>query len=131
MAETRAQALDLRARRIQEYEAIQAGEFDRDAIEDWLLSVYFFDRYNYWAFIHTDDSTQAFEKALTADFQGAHALFVNSDLNYWNYESERLLSVFFPDVSRRAKAIHGAEALVSIDRVRALIGFEPTVRSLI
>ena len=131
LAHARARALDLRARRVQEYDAISAGEFDRDAIDDWLLRAYFFDRFNYWAFIHTDDSTQAFEKAITADFQGAHALFVNSDLNYLNYNSEALLSIFFPDVSRRSKAIGDADALVNIDRARDLIGFEPTVRSLI
>jgi nucleoside-diphosphate-sugar epimerase len=131
LAHARVGALDLRARRVQEYEAVRAGEFDRDAIDDWLLRAYFFDRFNYWAFIHTDDSTQAFEKALAADFQGANALFVNSDLNYLNYDSETLLSIFFPDVSRRSKALHGADALVNIDRARQLIGFEPTVHALI
>ncbi|MDE2775045.1 MAG: NAD(P)-dependent oxidoreductase [Chloroflexota bacterium] len=131
LAEARARALDLRARRVQEYDAISAGGFDRDAIDDWLLHAYFFDRFSYWAFIHTDDSTHAFEKALTADFQGAHALFVNSDLNYLNINSEALLSLFFPDVSQRSKAIQGADALVSIDRARDLIGFEPSLRSLI
>ena len=131
LAKARARALDLRARRVQEYDSVKAGEFDREAIDDWLLRAYFFDRFNYWAFIHTDDSTQAFEKAITADFQGAHALFVNSDLNYLNIDSEALLSLFFPDVSRRTKAIEGADALVNIDRVRDLIGFEPTERSLI
>ena len=131
LAEARAGALDLRARRVQEYDAIRAGAFDRDAIEGWLLRAYFYDRFSYWAFIHTDDSTQAFEKALTADFRGAHALFVNSDRNYLNYDSEALLSLFFPDVSARSKAIPGADALVSIDRARDVIGFEPTVRSLI
>lgn len=130
LAEARAHALELRARRVQEYESISAGKFDRAAIEDWLLSAYFYDRFTYWAFIHTDDSTQAFEKAITADLQGAHALFVNSDLNFLNFDSEALLSLFFPDVSRRAKAIHGDAALVSIDRAREVIGFEPTVRSL-
>ena len=71
------------------------------------------------------------KRALAADFQGAHALFVNSDLNYLNYDSEALLSVFFPDARRRAKSIQGAGALVSIERVRDLIGFEPTVRTII
>ncbi len=131
LAEARARALDLRARRVQEYEAIRAGQFDRDDIEDWLLRAYFFDRFNYWAFIHTEDTTQAFEKALTADFRGAHALFVNSDLNCLNSDSEALLATFFPEVVRRSKAIQGADALVSIDRARDLIGFEPAVRSLI
>ena len=129
LADARARALDLRARRVQEYDS--AADFDRDALDDWLLSAYFFDRFNYWAFIHTDDSTQAFEKALTANFRGAHALFVNSDLNFLNTDSEALLSIFFPDVNRRSKALHGAEALVSIERARQLIGFEPTVHSVI
>jgi UDP-glucose 4-epimerase len=131
LAEARARALDLRARRVQEYDAVRAGQFDRDAMEDWLLRAYFFDRFSYWAFIHTDDSTLAFERALTADFQGAHALFINSDLNYLGYDSEALLATFFPEVKRRSKAIPGAQALVSIDRARELIGFEPTVRSVI
>ena len=78
-----------------------------------------------------DDSTQAFEKALTADFQGAHALFVNSDLNFLNYDAEALLAIFFPEVSRRSKALRGAEALVNIERARQLIGFEPAVHSVI
>ena len=91
------------------------------------MRAYFFDRFNYWAFIHTRDSTQAFEKALTADFQGAHALFVNSDLNFLNYDAEALLAIFFPEVSRRSKALRGPEALVNIERARQLIGFEPTV----
>lgn len=131
LEEARARALELRARRVQEYESIRAGQFDRDAIDDWLLRAYFYDRFSYWAFIHTDDSTQAFEKALTADFQGAHALFVNSDLNYLNSDSEALLATFFPEVRSRSKALQGEEALVSIDRARELIGFNPTVRSLI
>ena len=123
--------LELRSRRVQEYDAVQAGLFDREDLDDWLLRAYFFDRFNYWTFIHTDDSTQAFEKAITADFIGAHALFVNSDRNYLDYDSEALLSLFFPEVHRRSKALGGAEALVSIERVRELIGFEPTVRSFI
>ena len=131
LAEARVGALDLRARRVQEYDAISAGAFDRNALDDWLLRAYFFDRFNYWAFIHTDDSTQAFEKALTAEFQGAHALFVNSDLNYLHVDSEALLTLFFPNVSRRSKAIQGADALVSIDRARDLIGFAPSVHSLL
>ncbi|MCY3831847.1 MAG: hypothetical protein OXG85_02450 [Chloroflexi bacterium] len=129
LAEARAQALDLRSRRVLEFDS--ESDFDRDALDDWLLSAYFFDRYNYWAFVHTDDSTQAFEKALTADFQGAQALFVNSDRNFLQYESEALLALFFPDVTRRSKPLPGADALVSIDRARELIGFEPSVRSVI
>ena len=115
LAAARQKTLELRARRVQEYDAVQAGLFDRENMEDWLLRAYFFDRFNYWTFIHTDDSTQAFEKAITGDYQGAHALFVNSDRNYLNFESEALLSLFFPEVRCRSKALEGAEALVNIE----------------
>jgi len=61
VAAAREAALKLRARHVMEYEAAQAGDFDRHApTDDWLFSSYFFDRFNYWTFIHTDDSTQAF-----------------------------------------------------------------------
>lgn len=128
LAEARAAALQLRARHILEYDATQRGAFESEApADDWLFSAWFFDRLNFWTFIHTDDSTQAFEKALTADFRGAHPLFANSDQNYLAYETEALLALFFPEVSHRTRPIRGAESPVSIERARQLIGFEPTV----
>ncbi len=131
LATARAEALRLRARHSMEFDAVQAGEFDRDASQDdWLFSAYFFDRYNYWTYIHTDDSTQAFERAIIADFEGAHPLFANSDRNYLDYDSEVLLSIFFSDVQGRSKPIARADTLVSFDRARDLLGFEPTVSGL-
>ena len=128
LAVAREETLKLRARHIMEYEAAQSGEFDREAPKDNLLfASYFFDRFNYWAFVHTDDSTQAFERALTVDFTGAHPLFVNSDRNDLDYDSEALLSIFFADVYDRSKTISGAQTLVSYDRARDLLGYEPTV----
>ncbi|MCY4071739.1 MAG: NAD(P)-dependent oxidoreductase [Chloroflexi bacterium] len=128
LAIAREKSLELRARHVMEYEAAQAGDFDRYALnDDWLFSSYFFDRFNYWTFIHTDDSTRAFERAITGDYVGAHPLFVNSDRNYLDYDSEALLSIFFPDVPGRSKAISGAQTLVSYDRARDLLGYEPTV----
>ena len=132
LAAARAKAQDLRARRLQEYDAVQRGEYQRLApTDDWLFDVCYYERYNYWNFIHTDDSTQAFELAITADFAGAHPLFVNSDLNALNYESEALLALFYPEVTRRTLRLEGAESLVSIARARQLIGFEPTVRKIL
>ena len=131
LATVRERVLAFRARHIMEYESIQSGDFDREAPQDdWLFTSYFFDRYNYWTFIHTDDSTAAFERAITVDFDGAHALFVNANRNYLNYESEALLSIFFPDVKARTQAIEGAAALVSNDRARDMIGFEPAVNAV-
>ena len=66
-----------------------------------------------------------------ADYQGAHPLFVNSDQNSLQYETEALLSLFHPLVTRRSKALIGAESPVNIARARDLIGFEPTVRTVL
>ena len=128
----RGRALALRARRIMEFDAIQSGAFEAEmAGDDWLFDSYFFDRFNYWTFIHTDDSTAAFERAITADYEGAHALFVNSDRNYLAYDSEALLSLFFPDVRGRRRNLAGAESLVSMESARRLLGFEPRLRSIL
>lgn len=125
-------ALALRARHVMEYEALQQGVFEREAPQDdWLFSACFYDRFNFWTFIHTDDSTQAFEKAVTADYEGANSLFVNSDQNSLEYETEALLALFYPRVTRRSKPLLGAESPVSIARARSLIGFEPRVRTIL
>ena len=127
----RAAASRLRGRHIMEVEAVQQGAYEQEApADDWLFDAWFYDRFNFWTFIHTDDSTQAFEKAILADYQGAHPLFVNSDRNSLEFNTETLLSGFHPEVKRRARPINGVESPVSIDRARKLIGFEPTVRSL-
>ena len=128
----REQALALRARHVMEYESLQRGDFEREAPkDDWVFDAWFYDRFNFWTFIHTDDSTQAFEKAVLADYQGAHPLFVNSDQNSLAYDTETLLSLFYPRVTRRSKALAGAESPVNIARARELIGFEPRVRTIL
>jgi len=131
IAIVRKSVLDYRARRLYDYDARQQGLHEGEGdFDNWLWSSYFFDRYNYWVWIHTDDSTQAFEKALTADYEGAHPLFANSDRNYLNVDSEMLLSIFFPTVTERSQPIHGSDTLVSYDRARDLIGYEATVHSV-
>jgi len=132
LARAREQALALRARQVMEYDALQRGVFEREAPKgDWVFDAWFYDRFNFWTFIHTEDSTQAFERALTADYRGAHPLFVNSDQNSLAYETETLLSLFFPRVTRRSKPLIGAESPVNIARARDLIGFEPQVRTIL
>jgi len=129
LADARATALEGRANRILEYAASQSGLSAKHTFsDDPLWSAYMHDRYNFWAYIHTDDSTQAIEKAITADYEGSHPLFVNSDSNSLNMDTEILLGLFFPDVTKRAKPIQGADTLVSFDKARDLIGYEPTWR---
>ena len=131
MEEAREKAIAMRARHLMEYDAVQRGVFEREApADDWLFAAWFYNRYNFWTFIHTDDSTQAFEKAITVEYTGAHPLFANSDRNSLGYDTETLLSLFYPEVSRRKKSILGSESPVSIERAQQLIGFEPSVRSI-
>jgi len=98
---------------------------ENTGLEDWMLFAYIFDRYNLWASLDERDAALAVELALTADYQGAHNLFINDTHNSLGYASERLAQIFFPEVSARKQALNGSETLVSIARARELIGFEP------
>ena len=80
---------------------------------------------NFWTVIHAEDSAQAFAKGLLADYEGAHPLYVSQAQNRAGIDSEELLRVFFPDVTERKRPLSGCESLVSIDRARELIGFDP------
>jgi nucleoside-diphosphate-sugar epimerase len=80
---------------------------------------------DFWAIIRAEDSAQAIEKGLLADFVGSHPLYVNHHLNVTGVESEALIRLFYPEVQERKRPLVGDAALVSIERARELIGFEP------
>jgi NAD(P)-dependent dehydrogenase (short-subunit alcohol dehydrogenase family) len=84
-----------------------------------------FGRSNFWASVNAEDSAQAFEKGILADYEGSHPLYINDSHNAAGIESETLLRVFFPEVVARKRTLEGTESLVSIDKARKLIGFEP------
>jgi len=62
---------------------------------------------------------------LTADYEGAHPLFVTQAQNVAGVDSEALIQLFYSNISERTRPIVGNESLVSIERARKLIGFEP------
>jgi len=93
--------------------------------EDIMLLHAGFGRSNFWASIDARDSAQALEKGLTADYEGSHLLFVNDSVNGAGVDSELLVQTFFPEVTKRTHPLQGQETLVSIDKARALIGYEP------
>jgi UDP-glucose 4-epimerase len=82
-------------------------------------------RANFWASIHAEDAAQAFEKALLADFEGSHALFVNDEANFALVQAEALARLFFPAVTARKKPLEGIQSLVNIEKAHRLIGFAP------
>jgi nucleoside-diphosphate-sugar epimerase len=82
-------------------------------------------RTNFWTNIHAEDAAQALEKGLLADYTGSHPLYVNDNHNWTGVASETLAQLFFPQITGRTHPLAGTESLVSIEKARNLIGFEP------
>ncbi len=82
-------------------------------------------RVNFFTMLDERDSAQAFEKGLTAAFEGSHALFINDSQNWTGVESRLLARLFYPDVTEFKQELTGFATLVSIDKARRMIGFEP------
>jgi len=84
-----------------------------------------FGRSNFWTSLDVRDAAQAAEKALFAAYEGSHPVYVTDARNFVDFPSEELARVFFPEVTMRKKPLDGVETLVSIEKARKLIGFEP------
>ncbi len=84
-----------------------------------------FGRSNFWTSLDVRDAAQAAEKALLADYAGSHAVYITDARNFVGFPSEELVRVFFPEVTTRKKSLDGVDTLVSIEKARKLIGFEP------
>ncbi len=84
-----------------------------------------FGRSNFWTSLDVRDAAQAAEKALLADYEGSHPVYVTDAHNFVGFPSEELARVFFPEVTTRKKSIVGTETLVSIEKAQALFGFAP------
>ena len=95
-----------------------------DEMEDEEQMV-FFGYTDFWAIISVVDAAQAFEKSLTADFEGSHPLFVCERENSAGIEADTLLRLFYPQVTARRAALTGPATLLSYAKARALIGYEP------
>lgn len=87
---------------------------------------------DFWTIVDVRDVCQAVEKGLNAELAGHHALLITDSHNLAGIESELLADTFFPEATRRVRPLQGTESLVSIERARALIGYEPahSVRQL-
>lgn len=125
ISEARKRALDYRNQRPFEFRPEQPQGFRPPGPEDPLLRIYAVDRFNLWAFLEERDAAQSLEKGVTAEYEGDHVLFINDHLNSIDYDTRTLARLFFPEVSHWKSDLSGSSALVSIDKARALIGFEP------
>ena len=80
---------------------------------------------DFWAAIGADDTAQAFEKAVTAAYDGSHPLYVCEAENSNGLPSALLARLFFAD-SALKQPLTGSVSLVSYQRAAALIKFAPT-----
>jgi nucleoside-diphosphate-sugar epimerase len=123
---------DVRQRTL-EYRKMRPFEFNPENPEvrwphipdDPLFRAFAVDRFNLWAFVDERDAAQSLEKGLTAEYEGAHALFVNDHVNSIGYDSRTLVRLFFPEIGESSNHLSGMDSLVSIEKARTLIGFEP------
>ncbi len=84
-----------------------------------------FGRNDFWAMLDKRDAAQALEKAVLAEYEGSHPLWIVGSHNSTGLPTQGLASLMYPDVQTWTRPIQGSESLISIDKARALIGFEP------
>jgi nucleoside-diphosphate-sugar epimerase len=86
-------------------------------------------RSDFYTNIDERDCAQGFVKAVKADVEGAHTLFVNDSHNFTGLPTKELVELMYPQpeawTGKWKKIPKETETLVSIDRARKLIGYEP------
>ena len=86
---------------------------------DWRLR-----RWNLWSYVDARDVAQAVRLSLTADITDSEAFLVAAADNCMTRESLDLMAEGYPDVPIRGE-VHGHQTLLSIDKARSLLGYEP------
>lgn len=80
--------------------------------------------WNLWSYVDTRDGAQAVRLALELEATGAHVFIIaNADTVMTRWTTE-LLDTMLPRVERR-REYHGNESLLSIDKARRELGYEP------
>jgi len=82
-------------------------------------------QWNAWGYIDARDGAQAVRRALTAELSGREIFVIAAADTVMERPSAELAAEVFPDVEVR-KPLAGRETLLSIDKARRLLGFEPT-----
>lgn len=81
-------------------------------------------RWNLWGYVDVRDVAQAVRRGLEADLTGAEIIIVAAADTCMRRESLDLLREVYPGIPLR-RPVSGRETLLSIERARNLIGYEP------
>jgi nucleoside-diphosphate-sugar epimerase len=82
-------------------------------------------KWNAWGYIDARDGAQAVRKALEADLTGYDVFIVANADTCMTTPSAELAAAVFPDVPLK-RPVTGTETLLSIDKARRVLGYEPT-----
>lgn len=81
-------------------------------------------RWNLWGYVDTRDVALACELGLVADVSGAEVAIIAAADTVMTRDSASLMEEVYPTVPL-TRELAGRETLLSIDRARALLGYEP------
>jgi nucleoside-diphosphate-sugar epimerase len=81
-------------------------------------------RWNLWGYIDARDGAQAVRRALEYDAPGADVFIIANADTVMSRPNDALLAAVFPDVPL-ARPVGPNETLLSIDKARRLLGYEP------
>ncbi len=127
-AERRAQVQQILAKLRElraQHEAMDVEDEAMTAMRDMPGAILTFGRGDFWAMLDKRDAAQAIEKAVLADYTGSHPLWIVGSHNSTGLPTQGLASLMYPDVKTWTRPVEGSESLISIDKARSLIGFEP------
>ena len=80
--------------------------------------------WNLWGYVDARDVAQAVRLSLTADVEGAEPFLVAASDTCMPQRSADLMAEVYPEVEVRA-TLRDRETLLSIDKARAMLGYEP------
>jgi nucleoside-diphosphate-sugar epimerase len=82
-------------------------------------------KWNAWGYIDARDGAQAVRRALEADLTGYDVFIIANADTCMTTPSADLAATVFPDVPLK-RPVTGTETLLSIDKARRVLGYEPT-----
>ncbi len=80
--------------------------------------------WNLWGYVDARDVAQSFRLGLGADIQGAEAFIIAAADTVMERPNKELMAMVFPGIPLREE-IEANETLLSIDKVRRLLGYAP------
>ena len=81
-------------------------------------------KFNLWTYIDARDGAQAVDLALRSDLKGAHVFGIANADSVMSRANDALLDEVFPGTPRK-RPLTANESLISIDKAREVLGYEP------